>query len=129
MKFFIVKGKNTGGHGPTLEGLGYQVRDGEDWDGNPAFVIEANGFVERLDLRDKDKAREAIDEIIREKKLLTYGSKILTEKGIRVGIRGGTQYLEGLATGLSCLVAKTKEVFKPKKPRKPSVAEFLGLSQ
>jgi hypothetical protein len=78
MKGTIKLGRPTANHAATLQELGYDAKvEGE--------VIVINGITGTVDDFDATApgAAEKIVEMVKEKKVFTYSTKILTEKGTR----------------------------------------------
>ena len=129
MKAFIKLGTQTKNHATALRALGYEVQtDGEN------IITEVTGTVSYLDLT---SGPDALVQLIREQKALTYGSKVTMfdektgENKVFTGVPlclklvGFSKKL-GLPN-LSCLVMKTGEA-KAKAPAAQVPAEWASLA-
>jgi hypothetical protein len=137
----ITKNRWTKEHPENLRKLGYEV----DEDSDPrSFIITCEGFVTgTLDLTKDAKAK--IKQIVKEKKLITYGCKLVVPgKDKPVFRTEACKWLDqNVMKGLSCLVAtksadgtsggKGLESFldddeSDKKEKEPSLSDFADDS-
>jgi|GEM_PF-5047301 len=95
MRGTIKLGRHTAKHAETLQRLGYEVEVSED-----KIYVEGTGTVSELDL---SQGLDPLKEVIANKQLLTYKSKVTFEDGTWNSLA-----MCGKLGELSCLVVSTK---------------------